>query len=363
MKTEIAWTDFSWNPVRGCSRVSEGCRNCYAERMAARFAKPGEPFHGFAKVTAPRDGLDRVGGRRNGWTGRVELIPSKLDEPLRWRKPRRVFVNSMSDLFHEALRDEHVAHVFGVMAAAPQHTFQVLTKRPERMRRWFEWIEQGFQGAGIGGTRLAPAGPSLRANRMPTGEWPALPWPLPNVWLGVSCEDQATADERIPLLLQTPAAARFISAEPLLGPVDFQPLWSLSRIGHCEGCGGWVAADPVLGNGHDNGKAAACGPITEWRDGIDWVIVGGESGPGARPCDVAWVRSVVRQCREAGVPVFVKQLGARPYDSLCAWKMLDRRREPSPDEAARLGAMKFKHPKGGDPDEWPEDLRVREFPR
>ncbi len=184
-KTSIEWTDTTWSPTRGCSRVSEGCVNCYAERMAARFSGPGRPFHGFAK-----DGK---------WTGKVELIPSKLDDPLRWRKPRRVFVNSMSDLFHEALPFDAISEVYARMACSPQHTFQVLTKRP---RRRLEYSRGGMLEAFMGGDHETI-------------------WPLPNVWEGVSVEDQATADERIPLLLETPAAVRFVSYEPALGPVDF----------------------------------------------------------------------------------------------------------------------------------------------
>ena len=304
--SKIEWTDETWNPVRGCSRVSEGCRNCYAERMAARFCRPAhegrqpfrgcslgsdgifrrkaDPFHGFAGFRYHETATGRVGFPH--WTGRVELIPEKLDEPLRWRKPRMVFVNSMSDLFHEALDDDDIDRVFAVMKAASRHTFQVLTKRADRMCRYGHLTEV-----------------------------------LPNVWLGVSVEDQKTADERIPLLLQTPAALRFVSYEPALGPVKF---------------GQWLC-------GERQARGFSGGPR------VDQVIVGGESGPGARPCNVQWIRDVIRQCRDAGVPAFVKQLGARGHN-------LDARR-PRDQKGLRL-----KHPKGGDPAEWPEDLRVREFP-
>jgi protein gp37 len=314
-KTSIEWTDATWNPTRGCSRVSEGCRNCYAERMALRFMGPGQPFEGFAKVIAPRDSLDRVGGRRNGWNGSVKLVPSKLDEPLRWRKPRRVFVNSMSDLFHEALSDVAIATVFGVMRETPEHTFQVLTKRAARMLTW----TTGMHGAHF----------SL---------------PLPNVWLGVSVEDQRTADERIPLLLQTPAAVRFISYEPALGPVDLRPYVALLDVLCCPRCGFRTNRKTELDCPNDG---VALGPDVR----LDWVIVGGESGPGARPFDLAWARSIVYQCREASVPVFVKQLGAQ-------WARIGaNHRQIGRHSAKRVS------PKGGDPSEWPEDLRVREFPR
>lgn len=298
--TGIEWTDRTWNPIRGCSRVSEGCRNCYAERQAARFVKPGQAFHGFAKVVAPRDSLDRVGRRRNGWTGKVELIEHKLREPLSWRKPAKVFVNSMSDLFHEGLPDRDIDRILLVMEQAHRHTYQILTKRPEVMR-------------GYMAERFGPAG--SRA-----------PHPPPNVWLGVSAENQAAADERIPILLRTPAAVRFVSCEPLLGPISLQP-W----FGVCD----------------HNCEAEIPGRHWSWcpadRPPLNWVIVGGESGPGARGCHLGWIRSIVNDCRTADLPVFVKQLGAQPR-SATQW-ILPR------------------DPKGGDPSEWPEDLRVREFPR
>lgn len=325
--TSIEWTDTTWNPVRGCSRVSEGCRNCYAEKMAARFSKPGQPFHGFAKVVAPRDMLDRTGGRRNGWTGKVELVPEKLAEPLGWKKPQRVFVNSMSDLFHEALSDDAIAAVFGVMAAAPQHTFQVLTKRPERMRRFLSqrdpWstFKAAARSRGVAAPKSVPE----------SVDWSRAP--LPNVWLGVSIEDQASADERIPHLLATPAQVRFISAEPLLGPVDLTDLVVDKRPGSEQH---FDALDCDVDPADDCPYGGAT---------LDWVIVGGESGPGARPCDQEWVRSIVRQCQEAGAAVFVKQLGAR---SICGLV-------PSME-------LLLEDRKGGDPAEWPEDLRVREFP-
>jgi protein gp37 len=191
----------------------------------------------------------------------------RLDQPLRWTKPRKVFVNSMSDLFHEDVPDAFIDRVFAVMALAPQHTFQILTKRAERMREYMSG-----RRTRRGDRAVRPH--ERRAPRIAKGSYS---WPLPNVWLGVSVENQHFADERIPLLLQTPAAVRFISAEPLLGPVD---------LAH------WL--DDI--------------PSGSRR--LDWVIVGGESGPGARPFDLAWARSIVQQCQAAGVPVFVKQLGA-----------------------------------------------------
>jgi protein gp37 len=305
-KTSIEWTEKTWNPVRGCSRISPGCENCYAEEIAGRFSKPGLAFEGFAT---------REGGRGR-WTRKVALVDDALSAPMTWREPSRVFVNSMSDLFHESLSDVEIALVFAVMAKCPQHTFQVLTKRADRMRAWFERIEGGREGEG--------------------------PWPLPNVWLGVSVEDQKRADERIPHLLQTPAAVRFLSCEPLLGDVDITlgVAPSDACCGNAESCPDRSGACPY------NGPRDANGDLTR----IDWVVVGGESGHDARAFHVEWARSIVEQCRDANVAVFVKQLGAKPI----------RPPDGSPDDNGDIITLRSK--KGGDPSEWPEDLRVREFP-
>ena len=296
-KTKIEWTKgedgeagMTWNPVRGCSRVSEGCRHCYAERLAARglpglnSPTTGEPF---AKTfhTQPR------------WTGKVELIESTLELPLRWRKPSKIFVNSMSDLFHASLSDEAIDRVFAVMALCPQHTFQVLTKRPERMRG----ATTRHDVRGRVHVAISKVTGTAWGNQAPQ-------WPLPNVWLGVSCENQATADERIPLLLQTPAAVRFISAEPLLGPVD---LCAVSPRGGSDGFGqvlrvrtnalnGRYVLQDIWGGWNECGEPGAR---------LDWVIVGGESGPGARPMHPDWAQSLRDQCVDAGVPFFFKQWG------------------------------------------------------
>lgn len=370
-KTSIEWTDATWNPTRGCSRVSEGCRNCYAERIAGRFSGKGERFEGFARLVSKDPNNDPyhggTGAARQGfrarWTGRVDLIMSKLDEPLRWRKPQRVFVNSMSDLFHEALQEEAIAAVFGVMAAAQHHTFQILTKRPERMRRWFQWLDMFREPKWEDCMGASRCWAYALQHGMADSCWPGgrRAWPLPNVWLGVSVEDQATADERVPVLLTTPAAKRFVSYEPALGPVDFRP-W---LHGH------EVAGTPFDGAPHVGGCVAYTPPL-------DWVIVGGESGPGARPFDVAWARTTVRQCRAARVPVFVKQLGANVHDRNDAgfdgiepmsWpddNYLDRIEEDvhgyREDHQGAEIRIFLRDRKGVEPTEWPEDLRVREFP-
>jgi protein gp37 len=371
--TSIEWTDATWNPVRGCARVSPGCVNCYAERQAIRQSGPGRRFEGLVRSTA--------NGPR--WTGQMRTVPEKLDQPLRWREPRRIFVNSMSDLFHDDVPNEFIAAVFGVMAAAPQHTFQVLTKRAERMRDWFRWLDERggiyryIRSIRVDGDRTIPdlfnAVVRTETLRGRTVRSMSDPWmqvfnaaavssagPLFNVWLGVSAEDQQRADERIPLLFQTPAAVRFVSAEPLLGPIDLR-LW----LGmDCQSCGGGIprkigelsSIDVVLecgcrycivcsGRGrHEDHDERCAGPTR-----LAWTIIGGESGPGARACDAEWVRDIVEQCRSAGVAAFVKQLGAEAFDS--------SRTASGADEVLALRSKK-----GGDMQEWPPDLRVREFP-
>jgi len=259
--TSIEWTQKTWNPVTGCTKVSPGCDHCYAEGIARRFAG-GPAFPNGFEVT---------------------LRPERLEQPLRWRKPSRVFVNSMSDLFHQDVPDDYIARVWAVMAASPQHTYQVLTKRHGRMRSLLN--SHAFRRA----VANELAGLDVPFERVRTAQWPPK-----NVWLGVSAEDQKRADLRIPALLETPAAVRFVSAEPLLGSLNL---------------------------------------ATEWA-GLDWVIVGGESGPGARPMDLLWASSLVNDCHVLGIAPFVKQLGSAhgPH-------------------------------KGGDMATWPGELQVREYPR
>lgn len=270
--SKIEWTDATWNPIRGCTRVSEGCRNCYAESIAARFSGPGKPFEGLAQfVTTPS-------GREARWTGKVSFIDDQLLAPLQWKKPKRIFVNSMSDLFHEGVERYHLDQIYHVMAAAHWHTFQVLTKRPERLHEYLR--DPQLQA------RLS------RWNLTTPGSFSV--WPLPNIWHGVSVEDQSTADDRIPWLLDTPSAVRFLSCEPLLGPID------LTKI-DC------VAIDPASAGIHLNALTGGRKSETPWH--ITWVIVGGESGPDARPMHPSWVQSLRDQCQSAGVPFFFKQWG------------------------------------------------------
>lgn len=319
-RSSIEWTDATWNPVRGCSIVSPGCTNCYAMRQAHRTSGPGGAYRGLTMVTK--------GGPV--WTGRVRMVPDLYDAPLHWRRPRRVFVNSMSDLFHEKIDLEHIAGLFGIMAMAQQHTFQILTKRPERAIEFFDWIANDADGQTMGCILHARELCGMRSWKYePMDDGP--PWPLPNVWLGVSVEDQKRADERIPLLLQAPAAVRWISAEPLLGPVDLS-----MHLG--------MAAN------HE-----------DLRGLLNWVVVGGESGPGARSFDIAWARSLRDQCRAVGVPFFLKQLGRYPLsdrDEGYPWAELHD------DDGAPIGewGLDGTSAKGSKPYEWPVDLRVREYP-
>lgn len=300
--TSIEWTDVSWNPVRGCARVSAGCENCYAEGVARRFAGPGMPYEGLVR-------LAKDGKAKAQWSGEVRFVADKLAEPLSWRKPKRVFVNSMSDLFHDGVSFEQIAAIFGVMAACPQHAFQVLTKRPERARAFFRWYE-GESGAGGSPFAAVYEARSVLAHTGMPHVRDALSaaqedWPLANVWLGVSVEDQASADKRIPHLLECPAAVRWVSYEPAIGPVDFTALDFLPSMPDPSPNDPTVRLDALRGH--------VIGPDDMLDAKLDWVVVGGESGPGARPFDLAWARSVIAQCAEAGTAAFFKQAGALPF--------------------------------------------------
>lgn len=288
--TGIQWTDETWNPTTGCDRVSPGCDSCYALTMAKR-------LKGMGSAKYQRDGDPRTSGPGFGITEHA----SALNAPLSWQKPRKVFVNSMSDLFHDGVSDEFISRVFAVMAATPQHTYQVLTKRHGRMRSLLSHGD--FEDNVLEHIHVWLDLPESAVGRI-LDSWA---WPLRNVVLGVSAEDQKRADLRIPALLDTPAAVRFVSAEPLVGPLHLAPDWA----------------------------------------GLDWVIIGGESGTGARPMDLAWAETLVADCRSLGIAPFVKQLGS-------VWaKDWTYGGEP----VAKVD------PKGGDPKYWPSpSLRVREFP-
>lgn len=266
-RTGIGWTDATWNPTRGCTRVSPGCVNCYAEVMAARFSDEGQPYHEIATRSPAR------------WTGEVVCYQDRLIIPLRWRRPRKIFVDSMSDLFHKDIPDEFIERVYSVMALCPQHTFQILTKRSERQmefnnregiaRKVYWWLAETVAGD------LYDHAMWDREERFGEGH----PWPLPNVWHGVSAENQEAADEHIPNLLNTNSAVRILSVEPMIGPVD----------------------------------------LTNDIHGLDQVICGGETGPFRRDMEADWARVLRDECGGAGVAFFMKQMtGLTPAKAAAA---------------------------------------------
>jgi protein gp37 len=312
VSSAIEWTDETWNPTLGCTVVSEGCRNCYAARESIRLAGRFPHYEGLAEMRGVRE------GRRAVFTGEVQLMPDRLEQPFHWRKPRRVFVDSMSDLFHPTVPDDFIDHVFAVMALSPLHTFQVLTKRPERMAAYLQHFYERatlpppslFISHGTAAIQdylserfFLFAEESERLAKIHDAGWKkhvgGVFGILPNVWLGTSVEDQAAADERIPHLLRTPAAVRFLSCEPLLGPIELFGMGRAATL--CPACG--------LKYDHDFDVGG-----TGCR-GLDWIIVGGESGPHARPMHPEWARCLRDACRAAGVSFFFKQWGEfRPFD-------------------------------------------------
>lgn len=290
--TKIGWTNTTWMTVTGCTRVSEGCRHCYAERQTATSLKEHLLYAGLAVMN---NGEPR-------WSNEVRCHEDQLHVPLHWRNPRMVFVNSMSDTFHEDVPFSFIDRMFAVMALCPQHTFQILTKRPKRMAEYLVSLAMDSTKC----DRITEIAYTISPFLLTLG-WigKAIGHPgygdlyeraLPNVWTGCSCEDQATLDERVPHLLATPAAVRFLSLEPLLGPVNLHVASDFSSLGHGPS---WML--PL---------ASGSGGFTAI---ISWVIVGGESGPGFRLSKIEWIESVVAQCRAAGLPCFVKQdSGLRP---------------------------------------------------
>ncbi len=258
-KSAIEWTDYSWNPVTGCTPVSEGCANCYAQHMAQRLK---------GRYGYPKDDPFRPG----------TVHEDRMEEPLRWKKPRRVFVCSMGDPFHDAVRTETIDRILEVILACPQHTFMLLTKRPQNIERKLYEITEANPIRELGDNDY-----------------------IPNLWFGVSVENQAAANERIPELLKTPAAVRFVSCEPLLGPVDLE-----RYLINCADCGN-RGSSAYVGQEHD--LCFHVCPKKGEGPRLDWVICGGETGPGARPMHPDWVRSLRDQCWEAEVPFFFKSWG------------------------------------------------------
>jgi protein gp37 len=260
--SSIEWTDRTWNPITGCSEISPGCANCYAARLTATRLRNHPDYQGLAKIENPGEAR---------FTGDLRFNGDRIEEPIHWKKPSRVFVNSMSDLFHENVNDWWLDQIFAQIVNCPRHTFQILTKRPQRMRTWCDELRR--QGV----------------------------MPLENVWLGVSVENQHFADERIPVLLETSAAVRFISAEPLLGRVDLE----LAQCSCPMRVPFGVSTRHLL-----SCRADLRRPDNQRRWAMDWVIVGGESGPNARPMHPEWAVSLRDQCASAGVPFFFKQWGS-----------------------------------------------------
>lgn len=359
--SSIEWTDRTWNPVTGCTKVSQGCKHCYAEGVAGRFfatqyrpVMTSLPTKTIDTVsTSHHEDMLAIGTARPRRFTDVQTHEERLLEPHRWRRASKVFVNSMSDLFHEAVPDAFIDEVFAVMTAARRHTFQVLTKRPERMRAYMATPDRA-KAIDDAAVRMMDADRWSGETYACLVQAPSLKpgdWPCSNVWLGVSIEDQATADARIPVLLETPAAIRFVSYEPALGPVDFEAVPLPAPGAAVYGLRGVLQPLAEKDTEADDWKY-----WTRRKCRLDWVIVGGESGRGARPCAIEWAESTVRQCKTAGVPVFVKQLGAFVVSEERSELDVAGHREWQ----WRAG---LKNRKGGDPAEWPEDLRVREFPR
>lgn len=282
-KTKIEYCDATWNAIKGCSHISAGCENCWAERMAVRFSKPGEAFEHLT-----------IDGQ---WAGRSKLYKKDLYKPIHWRRPRRIAVCFMGDLFYEDVSFKSIAKVFAVMAYAKQHTFMVLTKRPGRMLEFLEWA----------GSRVCPV-LSLYdyiEDDVDIETENVTPWPIPNVWLGVSVENQLEAKYRIPALLRCPAVLRYVSLEPLLGSVNLRHL-DADAAGDKE----WCQVDALTGHQTDMGR-----PCPDIPAKLDWVICGGESGEGARPMHPTWAQSIRDQCEATNTPLFFKQWGAWIADS------------------------------------------------
>ncbi|WP_237480768.1 DUF5131 family protein [Lichenibacterium dinghuense] len=288
----IEWTDATWTPIRArhrvtgevgwhCEHASPGCSNCYSETFNELRLGTGLPF-------------------KPGHRGDVEhfLDEAMLLAPLRWRRSRRIFVCSITDLFGDWVSDAWIDRVFAVMALCSRHTFQVLTKRSARMR---DYASRWFERLATGDVRVDhPTGPACFSDHV---DWTILPSVLPNVWLGISAEDQRRADERVPDLLDTPAAVRFVSAEPLLGSIDLSTYFRDPNY-HCPDCGGHLDMNDECPGWHEFGVPLRPHP------GLDWVVVGGESGPDARPMHPDWARTLRDQCAAAGVPFLFKQWGA-----------------------------------------------------
>jgi len=323
-KTAIAWTDETANWIVGCTKTrakgakESGCDNCYAA-TAANSAR----LQQFPRYQSVVDG-------KGNWNGKIEFVPKVLKGLLIGKKRRRVFTPSMSDPFHERVKDEWLDQFFAVVRLTPHITYQVLTKRPSRMLKYFS--RSNIKEYWAVEANIFRYDERRRISKF---ELPGMNGPFQNLWLGVSAENQSAANERIPLLLQTPATVRFISVEPMLEKIDIGSTWmrckscgsmQLSCVTTCGACGKWH-------NAEEYGSSIKA---------IDWIIIGGESGAGARPFHLEWARSLIDQCRELGTAVFMKQVGSNAFY------------EGKP--------FKTKSRAGSDPSEWPEWARIQEFP-
>jgi protein gp37 len=338
--TGIEWTDETWNPVVGCSKISAGCQNCYAINQAHRNASIAKTHANPGRLSY-YEGLTTKKAGRIEWTGEVRVVLEALEVPLHWvKKPRRIFVNSMSDLFHGAVPFDSIDEIFAVMAITPEHTYQILTKRPARMRSYIQSRMDNplpFRAAlaRIGGLSLTFVQDQRRVRMAQSADVSIV---LPNVWLGVTVENQEAANERIPMLLETPAALRFLSCEPLLGSIDLRKIQWPEKHQVDVLRGGYWEEREVFYKGFVNHSD---------MEPIDWAIVGGESGPKARECNLEWLESIADQCEAAQVPVFLKQLGSLPVvvegETHSCWKISDR--------------------KGAKLEDWPQRFRkFRQFP-
>lgn len=417
--TSIEWTDEVWNPTVGCSRVSPGCTRCYAEKFVHRGLVPE---HRGLTVLREKAGV--------GWTGDVRFLADRLTLPQTWKRGRRIFVNSLSDVFHENLSHEQRAAIFGAMLMAPRHTYQILTKRPQvavAFEQWLrdseradgrEWWERCFMAAVAEGARVSKYdGPSDRLwvrDFVSARKW----------WIGCTMEDQARVDERMPLLLSLSIlpTKKIVSYEPALEAVDFGlQSATCGCCRHLRWASRWVwlhrgveadyrgvnglkplrAHDTFAPSGVYRARGNAHGALSVVaHDGRllgikpaefvalkppDWIIVGGESGAGARPFKIEWMRSAIEQCRVGGVPVFCKQLGANvrtrnddnftideeppdpdfpywPGDLVSADRLVDNPNGYREEHQGAPVRVLLRNRKGGDPSEWPADLRAREFP-
>lgn len=325
--SRIEWTEATWNCIYGCSRVSPGCENCYAERHCHRFSGAGERHEGLTVL------------RKKGpvWTGKIDLAYHRMFIPMQWSRARRIFVNSLSDVFHDGVPFGYVMAMFAVMAACPDHTFQLLTKRQRRMADFYAYMRKKESPARECVREAMSVLDTLyREEKLSAGIYerysarldavPAKPWPLSNVWLGVSVEDQPRADERLEALFECEAAVHWASLEPLLGRVDLKNVKRRS------------------------------GETFNALKQLDWAVIGGESGIGARSMELGWALDSLEQCESEGVPALMKQLGSKPTWADPSWK-------GEADEAPRV-RVHLGDKKGGDWDEWPDPkLRVRNYPK